>query len=377
MRTAPRLCQLLAIFAATFLAACTGSDAGSGGGTGGKGTGGGAPGSGGSASGSGGSESGGSGGTIAGTGGNVAPGSGGASGTGGSTPPSEGGVTDAGDAGGGGKAPPMPSAGCGMPASQNLASYIRHNITVKGTGRIYDLYLPTGYDPARAYPLIFTAHGCDGSIPFHIENVTKTNAVIVAPRSLSSQRSGQTYGGGCFDTGPGSSSLTEVDYFDVMIADVEAKTCVDKARVFMQGHSSGSWLSHLLGCARGGVGTGPSGGLRGQGNTAGGTPVIPPCTGPIAAILAHDMQDDQNAFPLGVAARDRILKTNGCSMTETKPWDYDDNPATPSPCVAYQGCMPGFPVVWCPTSGKGHSDQVGPPFAGLSTIGFWKFWSQF
>jgi hypothetical protein len=43
----------------------------------------------------------------------------------------------------------------------------------------------------------------------------------------------------------------------------------------------------------------------------------------------------------------------------------------------YQGCKPGFPVVWCPTSGKGHSDQVGPPFPNMSTIGFWKFWSQF
>lgn len=375
MRTISGGSKLFAMATVALLLGCASSDSGSGGGTGGSVSGTGGAGTGGVSGGTGGSPA--TGGTpgSGGTGGTPATG-----GSGGSTDAaimSEGGATDA-PAGDGGyvKPAPNPSAGCGMAASQALAMYIRHNITVKGTGRVYDLYLPTGYDPMKPYPLIFTAHGCDGSIPFHIETVTKTNAVIVAPRSLSSQKSGQPYGGGCFDTGPGSASLTEVDYFDVMIADVEAKTCVDKQRVFWQGHSSGSWLSHLLGCARGGVDVGPSGGLRGQGNTAGGTPVIPKCTGPIAAILAHDMQDDQNAYALGVAARDRILMTNGCSNT-TMPWDYDDNPATPSPCVMYQGCKPGFPVVWCPTSGKGHSDQVGPPFPGISTTGFWKFWSQF
>ncbi|HVR64210.1 MAG TPA: hypothetical protein VMU50_20060 [Polyangia bacterium] len=385
MRTPSRVRKLLATATVTLLLGCASSDSGSiGGGSGGKGSGG--KDSGGTTGGGGGSNggNGGSGGSVGsstGTGGSET-GSGGTAATGGAAGSGVDGATisDGGGAevgpGGFVKAAPTPSAGCGMAATQALAMYVRHNITVKGTGRIYDLYLPTGYDPMRAYPLIFTAHGCDGSIPFHIETVTKTNAVIVAPRSLSSQKSGAMYGGGCFDTGPGSASLTEVDYFDVMLADVEAKTCVDKQRVFMQGHSSGSWLSHLLGCTRGGVNVGPSGGLRGQGNTAGGTPVIPMCTGPIAAILAHDMTDNQNAFPLGVAARDRLLMTNGCSQT-TQPWDYDDNPATPSPCVAYQGCKPGFPVVWCPTNGKGHSDQVGPPFPNLSTIGFWKFWSQF
>jgi poly(3-hydroxybutyrate) depolymerase len=270
------------------------------------------------------------------------------------------------------RAPVIRSMGCGQPADQALAMYVRKTIMSGGRTRYYDLYLPTGYDPMRAYPLLFMSHGCDGSIPFRIERVTKGDAIIVAPRSASSQGTG----GGCFDTGPGSASLTEVAYFDIMKADVEAKTCVDKAREFHSGHSSGSWLSNLLGCARAGVTTGPAGGLRGQGNTAGGMPVLPACTGPIAAILAHDMKDDQNAFHLGELARDRILKVNGCG-TETVPWDYDGDPATPSPCVAYQGCMPGFPVVWCPTNGKGHSDQVGAPFPNLSTIGFWRFWSQF
>ncbi len=40
-------------------------------------------------------------------------------------------------------------------------------------------------------------------------------------------------------------------------------------------------------------------------------------------------------------------------------------------CVQYMGCMPGYPVVFCTTTGLGHNDQIG---TGLSTFGFWNFW---
>ncbi len=40
-------------------------------------------------------------------------------------------------------------------------------------------------------------------------------------------------------------------------------------------------------------------------------------------------------------------------------------------CVAYQGCAPGFPLIWCPTHDKGHADQV-----PITTTGLWKFWSS-
>jgi hypothetical protein len=50
----------------------------------------------------------------------------------------------------------------------------------------------------------------------------------------------------------------------------------------------------------------------------------------------------------------------------SKPWDA----AFPA-CVAYQGCNPLYPVVWCQTSGMGHSN------GGMySSKGFWKFWSS-
>src|SRR5262249_40212655 len=143
--------------------------------------------------------------------------------------------------------------------------------------------------------------------------------------------------------------------------EVEANACVDKGKVFIAGFSSGSWLANQIGCLRAGI-------VRGQGNCTGGLPGgLSTCTGPIAAMLAHDTTDTANAISGGIAARDCILKINGCTGTATTPYAA----GTPSPCVQSTGCPATYPVVWCQTTGKGHSDQI-----PISTTGFWKFWSS-
>jgi polyhydroxybutyrate depolymerase len=270
-------------------------------------------------------------------------------------------ISEVGDSASGPGDAAVPSLGCGKSPTQALATYVRHTVT--GSTRVYDLWVPTGYDPTRAYRTVFLAHGCDGSIPYPMQDATKGDAILVALRSKDSQNSGSLYGGGCFDTM--NLSSPEVPYFDGVLKDVSAALCVDKARVFITGHSSGAWLSYLLGCARAGV-------IRAQGNTAGGLPPgIPTCTGPIAEMGMHDTTDTLNDYAGGVKARDRIIAINKCSQ-DTKPYDWDGDPKTPSPCVEYQGCLPGYPVVWCQTTGLGHSTQV-----PMSTVGLFRFWSQF
>ncbi|HVJ16459.1 MAG TPA: hypothetical protein VM686_13550 [Polyangiaceae bacterium] len=254
-----------------------------------------------------------------------------------------------------------------MPADLIAEEYVRRNVpdvdrTPEGAERVYEVRLPADYDPERAYPVDFEAHGCDGSIPFHMENASGSDGIIVALRAASNQDN--DYNGGCFATGPGNSELTEVPYFDAVLAHVSVDLCVDVKRIFMQGYSSGSCLTNLLGCVRAGV-------IRGQGNATGGLPDVPDnCAGPIAALLAHDDTDDMNLIQEGINARDRIKAINGCS-DETLPYAWDVNPDTPSTCVEYQGCQPGFPLIWCPTHDKGHSNQV-----PLTTVGLWKFWME-
>jgi len=255
--------------------------------------------------------------------------------------------------------PTGPSAGCGMPASQSLMTYVKHDIMVTKLPanlvamygkRSYYLRLPTAYDPSRKYTTVFLGPGCgsNGSQVIPVQDASKGDAILVGLSPV----------GSCFQTNGAASP--EIPYFDAVLAELEASTCVDKAHVFVAGFSSGSWLANNLGCPRAGI-------IRGQGNATGGEPGNQgTCTGPIAAMMAHDTTDTTNLIQWSEAARDRMLKTNGCS-TQTEPYDA----GTPSPCVLYKGCMPGYPVVWCPTTGKGHSPQV-----PISTTGFWKFWTS-
>jgi poly(3-hydroxybutyrate) depolymerase len=160
----------------------------------------------------------------------------------------------------------------------------------------------------------------------------------------------------------------EEPYFNQALKEVEAKYCVDRSKLFVEGFSSGSWLTNLIGCVDGDV-------IRGQGNASGCMQgAHPTCKGPVAYIAGHDKADPANSYQCGSDNRDRMVKLNGCS-TDTEP--YDPGPDVKAPqgstisCVQYKNCMPGYPVVWCTTTGLGHNDQVG---TGLSTFGFWKFW---
>jgi polyhydroxybutyrate depolymerase len=257
--------------------------------------------------------------------------------------------------------PSGPSAGCGMAPTQALAAYVQHQIMVTSglaaadvatfTNRNYYLRLPTAYDPTKKYPTVFLGPGCggDGKSVIPVQNASMGNAIIV----------GLSIDGQCFKTNGMNSP--ENPFFDAVLKEVEGSSCVDTGKVFVAGFSSGSWLANQLGCLRANV-------LRGQGNATGGLPGnMPMCAGPIAAMLAHDTTDTANVIAGGMAARDRILKINGCVGTTTVPYDA----GTPSPCVQYTGCPAAYPVVWCPTTGKGHSDQI-----PISTTGFWKFWSS-
>lgn len=70
-----------------------------------------------------------------------------------------------------------------------------------------------------------------------------------------------------------------------------------------------------------------------------------------ARCVAPDRGPEPTA--LGQRARDYWIMRDGCMAANPMP-------AMPAPCVAYQGCRPGFPVAWCQhaetaCSGTGHA----------------------
>ncbi len=251
------------------------------------------------------------------------------------------------------------SAGCGMMPTDPLGQFVfNKTIMVGGVARKYSLRLPAGYDRNKPYRTIFSHHGCGSHNDqlINIHTATGFDAIIIAPEQIS---------GNCFDDQ--SNMSRDLPVFDALVQWAEANLCIDKARIFSIGFSSGSWMSNILGCQRADV-------IRGKANVSGGlTMAIKPavdCKGNVAGIFLHDSSDTQNSIAGGMYARGVLLQENACAMT-SKP--YTNVPAnTTGLCVQYDGCKPGFPVVWCQTSGINHDPQQ-----TRSPNLFWTFLSQF
>lgn len=238
------------------------------------------------------------------------------------------------------------STGCGMPANIASGQWVKRTIDSGGPRDLW-VWLPTGYDPSRAYPIIYQLHGCSTSATREANNVpverqVGADAITVRGRAAAN----------CWDT---SATGPDLPYFDAMLADVEGAFCVDTARRFVTGYSSGAFMSHRVACVRGDK-------LRGVATIAGGQPGTN-CTGNVAALLIHDRNDTTVNISQSEAARDNHLMRNTCGTTTM--------PTAQSPCVAYDGCAAGKPVVWCETTGKNHDrqDMLAAPI-------FWTFISS-
>jgi poly(3-hydroxybutyrate) depolymerase len=102
--------------------------------------------------------------------------------------------------------------------------------------------------------------------------------------------------------------------------------------VYAVGHSSGGYFSIILACRYGEL-------LRGIGSIAGALQEAE-CSGErVAGMFIHGVRDTVVANSGGRAARDQLIATNACQMSTVA--------GSVAPCVAYEGCAPGFPVQWC------------------------------
>ena len=207
-------------------------------------------------------------------------GQGGAGGAGGA---SVGGASGA--AGSSGGSSGTPSMGCGKATTQELKKWVEQpKMKVKNVDRQWWTWLPTGYQPGKAYPLVFLFHGCggaDNNVP--MQNVTNDQAILIKGAGINN---------GCWDQGQDG---VDVTFFDQMLTAVEAQSCVDTSRVFAVGYSSGSWLVNSLDCVR------PDK-LRGAASVSGMVQGTHDCKGRIARIFVHDDMDPARHVALTLAA---------------------------------------------------------------------------
>jgi polyhydroxybutyrate depolymerase len=238
--------------------------------------------------------------------------------------------------------------------------------------RNYFVRLPAGYDSSKkSYALVLSGGGCGAT-----DGISGNNGGSnpLTDRQDVAVQVGLSYvysmgAGACFTDG--TSDTPDLPFFDAVMAEVDKAYCFDRAKVFVSGFSSGAWETYMLGCARGGI-------LRGIGTQAGGLrKERPPCSNvPVAAFLTAGVNDanpieniDKTGFDTGSqAARDVILKTNGCATKETAPYVTTDAP-TDWNCVSYTSCPKQYPVVWCAITANGGGHGAG------SNKAFWPFWN--
>jgi polyhydroxybutyrate depolymerase len=247
--------------------------------------------------------------------------------------------------GAGGGAPADGSQGCGQPSAQLAKEWVEKTVDVEGTARTYFVYLPDNYEPTHPYPVVYQFHGCSdqhelNNVP--VQDQSGDAAIHVRGRAITN----------CWE------DATDVAFFDAMVAEIEQTYCADTVRRFATGYSSGSFLAQQLACERGDV-------LRAVATIAGGN-AGRDCTGKVASLQIHDLDDTTVPIAGGEELRDQLAERSGCDLATARA------PTEPSPCEAYAGCDEGYPVVWCPTSGNGHERQD-----SLAAPAFWDFLSQF
>jgi poly(3-hydroxybutyrate) depolymerase len=230
---------------------------------------------------------------------------------------------------------------------------------VSGTTREYILRVPDNYDANKPYKLIFGFHARGGNATqvaggsnndyYGLYSRAGGSAIFVSPEGI--------------DAGWRNEDGRDITFVKAMLSLFNSKLCVDQKRIFSVGFSFGGMMSDAIGCAMADV-------FRAIAPMAGGLPnaehpysgCMEPNMHPIAVWMAHGTSDTVVPIEDGKAALALFVKRAGC-QSQTMP-------VTPSPCVAYQGCMADYPIHFCEWNG-GH----GVPSFGSQAI--WAFFNQF
>lgn len=233
------------------------------------------------------------------------------------------------------------------------------------SGHQYYVKLPTGYDPSQPYPTLIMFNPTGNPISWaeqnagYEKNEAKDKAIRVYPHPANSSNG---WGAG------------DVSFFEPLYEKVTGDYCVDKARVFAAGESSGGDFSSILGCEHADK-------VRAVAPCATKNVSQYPlnastrnCTGQVTSIVIHGKNDNQVGPENGPKTRDFYVALNHCDTNNPMPVQgYTD---TMSNCVMYQGCDDGFPVYWCQHTDPEYNgtNHGWPKFAANMT---WKVFSEY
>lgn len=282
--------------------------------------------------------------------------SGGAAGGGVGGAPASGGVTGSGGAGSDGKVPAEPSQGCGKasPATGSSAA------PLEVANHDYYVKLPAAYDENKPYPVLIMFHPSGNPLSWAENNAgyeqtaAKDEAIRVYPGSQ----------GNGWET-------TDVPFFEPFYEKILGDYCVDQARVFAAGESSGGDIASVLGCEHADKLRAVAPCATKDDGWAGQYPLqasTRQCTGQVTAIVIHGIDDSVVGPENGPLTRDFYKALNHCQSDGAPVEGYDDELSN---CVLFSGCDAGYPVYWCQHNDPeyGGTSHGWPKFAARMTWG--------
>jgi polyhydroxybutyrate depolymerase len=209
-------------------------------------------------------------------------------------------------------------------------------------------------------PVVIDLHGLGGDGPAE-EMLTSSNEKGDSAGFISVHPSGATTpgswnAGGCCGTAP-SQNIDDIGFMKALVDELDAKLCVDDARVYAMGMSNGAYMSHRLGCEMADrfAAIGPvSGGIA-----------VAPCSPsrPVPVFAIHGNADPLVSFTFGQESADAWAQGNGCTTMSTT---YQHGTVT---CVTHGGCTAGADVTFCTVAAGGHQWPGGQtlPLLGNNT----------
>jgi polyhydroxybutyrate depolymerase len=247
-------------------------------------------------------------------------------------------AASAGDAAGGSPdaAAPAPATCSGKPGAKRGKS--NQTLMAGGARRSFIYYAPRGLDPNTPVPLLIVPHGTNMSgqgmfdITQYAAIADREKFVAIFPDGIDGPGSFAPWnvgsgvcGLGAFVVGAGNDQA----FVDAMIAFAEQDQCIDSRHIFMTGFSMGGYFSHETACV--------SSKIAAIAPHSGGTHDLSRCPAkPKPAILFHFTSDSLIGYECGSAARDQLVKRNGCSASGP-----ELVPVKGGKCEYYKGCSAG------------------------------------
>jgi polyhydroxybutyrate depolymerase len=184
------------------------------------------------------------------------------------------------------------SPGCGrLPPAGPPGTFVVGDVVRRAI-----LVLPAGYRPDQPLPLVVAFHGRTNDNArlrryLALEQAARTPTIFLYPAARR-DRDGFTW------AAPDGSG-PDLALFDQLTAAVGQAYCIDRARLFLVGHSLGASYANSLACARAAA-------IAGLATVAGGIG-LEHCSGRVRALLLHNASDELVPLAQGARARDVLF----------------------------------------------------------------------